>query len=338
MTESPPNPGTHGNDFQEQAPTLEETGAPASAEQRQEQHEVRVLEDDAAESPAQLGYAPEAETGGGGGGGGRPPDSGGGGDDGGEESEEEETMTKMSFLDHLEELRKRIIYSLISVAIAFFACFGFSEKIFAYMSEPVRAVLRELGMKDTLYYTKPTDAFMMYLNLALVAGLFLGSPLVIYQVWSFIAPGLYKQERRYAVPFIFFCSSLFITGGLFGYFIAFPFALKFLLTYGGKEVMPWITVNDYVDMFWTVILGLGIVFELPVLMLFLGLLGILTPGFLMRNFRYAVLLIFIVAAIVTPTSDITNLMIFAVPMMVLYLVGVGLVWIVARRRTRREAS
>lgn len=331
MPESAPSPGTHRNDFQEEAPTLAETSPPLPAEQEQEQDEIRLHpQDEAPLSSAQVADEPEATTGGGGG---QPPESGGGsGDEGGEESEDEQAMTKMSFLDHLEELRNRIIYALIAVAIAFFLCFGFAEQIFTYMSEPVRAVLRHRGMKDTLYFTKPTDAFMMYLNLALVAGLFLASPFVIYQIWAFIAPGLYRQERRYAVPFIFFCSALFITGGLFGYLIAFPFALDFLLNYGGERVTPWITISDYVDMFWTVILGLGIIFELPVLMFFLGLLGILTPGFLIRNFRYAVLLIFVVAAVVTPTADITNLMIFALPMIVLYLVGVGLVWMVARRR------
>jgi sec-independent protein translocase protein TatC len=290
--------------------------------------------------PPQESSAPPAtvprSTSGNGGGGGKPPgggSGGGGGDDGSEEDEEE--MVKMSFLDHLEELRRRIVYSVIAIAVAFFICWGFSGMIYEYMSEPVRQVLVEMGLEDRLYYTKPTDAFMLYLNLALVAGLFLASPFVLYQVWAFISPGLYHKERRYAVPFVFSCSALFIGGGLFGYFIAFPFALKFLLTFGGDKVTPWITINEYADLFWTVILGLGIVFELPVLMMFLGLLGIVTPGFLLRNFRYAVLLIFVVAAILTPTPDIINLMVFATPMVALYMVGVGLVFIVTRGRTRR---
>ena len=155
---------------------------------------------------------------------------------------------------------------------------------------------------------------------------------------AFIAPGLYTRERKYAAPFVFFCSALFILGGLFGYFIAFPFALKFLLAFPGDRVVPMISIGEYVDLFWTVMLGLGLIFELPVLMLFFGLLGILTPSFLLNNFRYAVLLIFVVAAVLTPTSDITNLMIFAVPMIGLYLVGVGLVWIVWKRRQRRSAE
>jgi len=325
-------------------------GVSGEAGERREDDEIQLYggEGQPEASPAAaVETAPEAvestPTPGAGGGGGQPPSSGGGGGGGGgngdeEGDEEEERMLKMSFLDHLGELRTRIIHALIAVAVGFFICFAFAQQIFEHASEPLRAALREMKLADTLYFTKPTDAFTLYLNLALVVGLFLSSPVVLYEVWAFISPGLYKRERRYAVPFIFFCSALFITGGLFGYFIAFPYALKFLISYGGPRVTPWITITEYMDMFWTVILGLGIVFELPVLMLFLGLLGILSPGFLLRNFRYAVLMIFIVAAVITPTSDVTNMMIFAMPMVALYLVGVGLVWIVTRRRRRREAQ
>jgi sec-independent protein translocase protein TatC len=287
-------------------------------------------------APAAVERAPTT----GGGGGGVPPSSGGGGGGGGRGNgggggDEEEEMAKMSFLEHLEELRSRIIRSLVAVAIAFFLCFAFAQKIFEYMSEPVRAVLRELKLADTLYFTGPTHSFTLLLNLALVAALFAASPVVLYQVWAFIAPGLYRRERRYAVPFVFFCSGLFIAGGCFGYFIAFPYALKFLLTFGGPRMTPWITVTEYVDMFWTVMLGLGLIFELPVLMMFLGLLGIVSPGFLLRNFRYAILLIFIVAAVVTPTSDVMNMMIFAIPMIGLFVLGIALVWLVQRKRKSR---
>lgn len=318
---------------------MEETSAPVPAPSEQDQETENEQAAPHLHPPERAGESavagtmePPPRTSAGGGGGEPPASPPEGGDD--HEDEEEEGMSKMSFLDHLEELRNRIIYSLIAVAVAFFICFSFAQKIFEYMSEPLAGALRELKMAEQLYFTKPTDAFTMYINLALVAGLFLASPVVIYQLWAFIAPGLYRNERKYAVPFIFFCSGLFITGGLFGYFIAFPFALKFLITFGGPRVVPWITITEYLDLFWTVILGLGILFELPVLMMFLGLLGILTPGFLLRNFRYAVLLIFVVAAVVTPTPDIVNMMVFAVPMIGLYFVGVGLVWLVARRRRR----
>ncbi len=308
--------------------------APASQDVAQEtaDEEIQLYPESQDASPYDVEHT--TQPAGGGGGGDLPPSDGGGGDD---DSDDEE-MVKMSFLEHLEELRKRLIYSLIAVAAAFFLCFGFAQKIFDYMSVPVRSALREIRlpngqpMNDALYFTKPTDPFTLLLNLSLIAGLFLASPVVLYQLWKFISPGLYKKERRYAVPFVFFCSSLFIAGGAFGYFIAFPYALKFLLTFGGERMVPWITATEYIDMFWTVILGLGIVFELPMMMMFLGLLGILSPRFLIRNFRYAVLVIFIVAAVVTPTSDVINLMIFAIPMMALYLLGIVLVWAVRRRR------
>ena len=314
----------------QETPTVESASVPPPT--GQEQEETRPSSDDqGSEVSAPVDYETPPEAGTGGRGSQPPPPAGGGDGPDGEEPAEEQ-MVKMSFLDHLDELRKRIIYSLIAVAVAFFICFSFARRIFDHMSEPLRATLRDMGMQEQLYFIKPTDAFTLYLNLALIIGLFLASPFVLYQVWAFITPGLYRRERRYAVPFVFFCSSLFIGGGLFGYYIAFPFALRFLLTFGGERLVPWITATEYMNTFWTVILGLGIIFELPVLMLFLGLLGILTPGFLMRNFRYAVLLIVIVAAVVTPTADIINLMIFAMPMMALYMVGVGLVWLVTRRR------
>lgn len=290
-------------------------------------------------APASLEQAPmvsgpgvEMETGSGGD---RPPDSPSGGGNAGEE-DEEGTMAKMSFLEHLEELRKRIIHALLAVAVGFGVCFWFAPRIFEHLARPVTQVLTKLKMPDQLYYTHPADAFNLYLQIGLIAGLFAASPFVIYQLWAFISPGLYKHERKYAVPFVFFCSALFIAGGLFGYLVAFPFALEFLLGLGGAHLRPWLTAKEYLDLFTTITLGLGIIFELPVLILFLTLLRVVTPGFLIRNFRYAVLLIVIVAAIITPTSDITNLMVFSAPMLALYLLGTGLAWMVTFRRKKRE--
>lgn len=341
MREWPDSPAPERNDFQEENPVVpeikEESTVPVSTEQELIQEQTTEVEQSASvEQPESPVYVEEPETRTGGGGG-EPPAGSGGGSDGGDEDEDEGEMAKMSFLEHLDELRKRIIYALISVGTAFIVCFTFSKQMFDFVSVPLRQALLESGLSDNLFFNKPTEGFTTFLNLALMASLFLASPFVLYQVWAFISPGLYKRERRYATPFIFFCSGLFIAGGAFGYFIAFRYALKFLVTYPGGRAVPIITMSEYMDLFWTVILGLGIIFELPVLMLFLGLLGIINPGFLVRNFRYAVLIIFAVAAVITPTSDIINLMIFAVPMMLLYVVGIGLVWLVARRRREQEA-
>ncbi len=269
------------------------------------------------------------------GGGGLPPDPPSGeGDDG---DDEEESMVKMSFLEHLEELRRRIINALIGVACGFGVCFWFSQAIFDNLAKPVTDVLHKLKMPEKLYFTHPADAFNMYIQIGLIAGLFLASPYVLYQVWAFISPGLYKNEKKYAVPFVTVTSGLFILGGAFGYFIAFPYALEFLLGMGGDHLTPWLTAKEYLDLFTTIIIGLGIIFELPVLIMILALLRVVTPGFLMRHFRYAVLVITIIAAVVTPTTDFTNMMVFEIPMLGLYLLGAGAAYMVTRWRERKKA-
>ncbi|OFW26963.1 MAG: twin arginine-targeting protein translocase TatC [Acidobacteria bacterium RIFCSPLOWO2_12_FULL_60_22] len=244
-------------------------------------------------------------------------------------------MRKMSFLDHLDELRRRIFYSLIAIVVGFGVCWTFADELYAALALPITQILRELKMDDHLVYTNPVAVFNLYIQLAFLAGLFLASPFVLLQVWNFISPGLYPRERKYAIPFIFLCSLLFISGGAFAYLIAFPAALRFLLNFS-SQFRPMITVNEYFSLATTIILGLAIVFELPVLILFLTLLRVMTPGFLLRNFRYAVLVIFIAAAAITPTPDIPTMMLFATPLMVLYLFGIGLSYLVLRRRAKED--
>jgi len=258
------------------------------------------------------------------------------GDEPGYEGEESPEMRKMSFLDHLEELRHRLFYCLISVVVGFLVCWTFADEIYAGLARPLTGTLRELGMDDHLVYTNPVAPFQLFVHMAFLGSLFVAAPFILYQVWGFIAPGLYPHEKRYAAPFVFLCSGLFITGGAFAYAIAFPAALRFLLTFGG-QFRPMITVNEYFSLATTIILGMALVFELPILLLFLTLLRLMTPGFLLRNFRYAVLLIFILAAAITPTPDIPTMMLFAMPLIVLYLFGVGLSYLVLRMRARREA-
>jgi sec-independent protein translocase protein TatC len=164
--------------------------------------------------------------------------------------------------------------------------------------------------------------YTIWVKLPILAD-FLASPWVLYQVWAFIAPGLYRRERRWAAPFVICSAGLFIAGGLFAYFVAFRFGLTFLLSIGrGNYVAPMVSITEYFDLFVNVTLGIGIVFELPVLIFFLTLLRIVNPGFLIRHSRYAILGIFLLAAIITPTPDVFNLMIFATPMVALFYVGV----------------
>jgi len=246
-------------------------------------------------------------------------------------------LRAMGFLEHLEELRRRVIGALISIVAGFAVCWFFVDQIFAFIQRPIVAALQDHKLADQLVYTSPTEPFNVYLKVALIAGLFLASPAVFYQVWMFISPGLYRNERRYVLPFMFFTVGLFLAGGWFGYVIAYPAALNFLIEMGGRFT-PMITISEYTNMFLTVMIGLGIIFEMPVLIFFLALMGVVTAGFLWRNLRYAVLVIFIVAAVLTPTSDIMNLTIFAAPMIALYVFSIGLAWLVSPRRRRAKAQ
>ncbi len=250
-----------------------------------------------------------------------------------DEQQEEVLEGHMSFLDHLEELRKRIINSLISVGVALLACFAFAEKIFNVVTIPIRKTGAEM------IALKPTEAFNVELKLALIAAVFLSAPLILAQVWLFISPGLYKHERRYALPFILSSSLLFITGGLFGYFIAFPFALQFLMQMARNiNIVPRISAAEYVDLFFMIELGLGIVFEIPALIFILARMGLVTPGFLLRNTRYAVLIAFVIAAIITPTTDMMNMMMMAVPMIGLYLLGIVVAFVFGKKRMKEPGD
>jgi sec-independent protein translocase protein TatC len=248
-----------------------------------------------------------------------------------------EEMTGMSFLEHLEELRRRIIYSFLYVVAGFCVCWWFHEQIFAIMQKPIVTALANHKMDTQLVYLNPTDPFNMYLKIAFLAGIFVASPFVLYQVWAFIAPGLYRNERRYVLPFMFSTVGLFLAGGYFGYKMVYPAALDFLIGWSA-QFKPMITVGEYTDLFLTIIAGLGIVFEMPILVFFLSLMGILTAGWMWRNFRYSILVIFIIAAIITPTTDIMNMCIFAAPMIVLYLFSIAIAWFVHPTQRKKRAA
>jgi sec-independent protein translocase protein TatC len=172
---------------------------------------------------------------------------------------------------------------------------------------------------------------MLYIKVALLAGIFIASPVVLYQVWLFVAPGLYRRERHVLIPFLFFTTVFFVAGGYFGYAVAFPMVCRFLLEVG-SEFKQVITVNTYFAMASKIILGLGLVFELPVLILFLARMGVVTHTFLLKQFRFALLGIFIVAAVITPTPDVATQSVFAVPMVLLYLLGILVAWLFGKRK------
>lgn len=249
--------------------------------------------------------------------------------------EEHPNGKQMSFFEHLQELRQRLIHSILALLVAFGVCFYFSDEIYGYLARPLTDTLRSLNLPDKLVYTNPTDPFNLYIKLSIMAGLFLASPYILYQLWLFIAPGLYRHEKRYVWPFVTLTSGLFISGGYFAYKLAFPAALRFLITFGDRFA-PFITIDKYFSLASTIIVGVGLVFELPVIILLLSVFGIVTPKFLLKNIRYAVLATAIVAAAIAPTPDWTTLFMFWIPMVVLYFISIGLSWVVYLQKKRKK--
>ena len=243
----------------------------------------------------------------------------------------------MPLLAHLEELRKRIIFSGVGVLVGFLSCWSFADRIFGLMQQPLIQALHHHGLSGGLVYLNPTEPFSLYLVVGLVAGLFAASPFVFYQLWLFIAPGLFRSEKRYVLPFLLSTVGLFIAGGFFGYRMVYPASLDFLIGYG-QRFQPMITIGEYTKLFAAVIIGLGLIFEMPILVFFLALMRVVTARWMWRNLRYSILAIFVVAAIVTPTADILNMCLFAAPMIALYAISMGVAWLVNSTRKRRASS
>lgn len=240
----------------------------------------------------------------------------------------EEELARMSLMEHLEELRARIFWSLVSLIVAFGPCWYYVKEIFGFLQRPIQ----ELRPGEKLVFTGLADPFLLYFKVALLAAVFLAAPFILFQIWRFVAPGLYRRERLFLIPFLLFGSLFFLGGGAFAYYVAFPLAADFLLSMAeGFEMM--LTVERYFSFLLTMILGLGLMFELPIVILVLAAIGVVTPQFLLRNFRWAVIIIFVVSAIITPTPDIVNLCVFAIPALLLYLLGIGAAFVVAPKRT-----
>lgn len=236
-------------------------------------------------------------------------------------------MPAMSFFEHLEELRKRLVYCAIAIAVGFLVCWLYKERIYGFVQKPIIDAFAHNGMSSRLTFLNPIEPFNLYLKTAFMGGLFLTSPFLLYQVWMFISPGLYRKEKRYVVPFMGSTVALFLSGGYFGYKLVFPQALQYLIELG-KDFQPMITIGEYTELFLTVIVGLGVVFELPILVFFLALMGVVSAGWMWRNIRYAILVIFIIASILAPTPDISTMCIFAAPMIGLYIISIAIAYYV----------
>jgi sec-independent protein translocase protein TatC len=250
---------------------------------------------------------------------------------------EGESGGQMTFFEHLIELRKRIINSGIAVFVGAFAGWFLAPRFVKFIVVPIQLALKAHGMDDKLYYTGPTDYLSLLIKLSIYMGIVLASPVILYQVWLFVAPALYRNEKSAVTGFMFSTVFLFLAGIAFAYFLALPHILNFLVGFQGP-VVPLIKIDDYFDLVLLVIVALGLVFELPVLIFFLTLFGIVTPKFLIQNTKYAVLVITVVAAVVTPTPDAVTMLLVMGVMTGLYFVGVGVSWVVVRRRERHLAA
>ncbi len=249
----------------------------------------------------------------------------------------EEPGGAMTFFEHLSELRKRIINSLISVVIGALIGWIVAPRFVNWITKPMIEALKAAHLDQKLVYTHPAGYLNLLITLSIYLGLVIASPWILYQIWLFVAPALYKHERSAITGFLFSTVFLFLAGIAFGYFVSLPYVLRFLISFQGP-VVPLISINEYFDLILIILLGLGLVFELPILIFFLTLFGIVTPKFLMKNFRYAILVIAILAAVLTPTPDATTMLVFMAVLVGLYFVGVGVSWVVVRRRARRLAA
>jgi sec-independent protein translocase protein TatC len=243
----------------------------------------------------------------------------------------------MTFFEHLVELRKRIITSLIAVGIGAGVGWFVAPHFVSWITKPMLKALADQHLTQQLVYTNPTGFLSLLIALSIYLGIVLASPVVLYQFWLFVAPALYKHERSATTGFLFSTVILFLAGIGFGYFMMLPKVLKFLISFQGP-VVPLISINEYFDLTLMVLLGAGLIFELPVLIFFLTLFGIVTPKFLFVNSKYAILVIAIIAAVVTPTPDALTMLLVMAPMILLYFAGVGVSALVVGKRNRRLAA
>ncbi len=236
---------------------------------------------------------------------------------------------ELSLTEHLAELRTRLIRSIAAVAVGFCISYAFIEPIFAMLSRPLEKVLPP---GTSLIFTSYPEAFFTYLKLALVCGIFIASPFILYEIWAFIAPGLYEHEKKWALPFVVFSSIFFVGGALFGYIVVFPAAFNFLAGYAGRDLKLLPSVSEYFSLTIKLLLGFGAAFELPIFMVFMALIGLIDARMLRKNRKYALLIIFILAAVLTPTPDVVNQCLLAAPLLILYEISIFLVALIGKRR------
>jgi sec-independent protein translocase protein TatC len=242
-----------------------------------------------------------------------------------EDDDDDGAAGKMSFLEHLDELRKRIVQSCLGVAVAILLSFAFITQIVNFLLTPTRRVL---PAGSTMIYTQPGEAFGLYIQVSLIMGIVLAAPWIMYQVWLFIAPGLYANEKRLAIPFVTLSTLGFVSGTLVNHYLTFPFLMKFFASFNTPDLVFMPRLEDVFDLYTKMLLGMGLVFQMPTIVYFLAKMRLVTAGFLLRHFKYAFLIIFIVAAVITPSGDMITQTLFAAPMIGLYILSIFIAWIV----------
>lgn len=240
--------------------------------------------------------------------------------------------SRMSFLEHLDELRKRLIRCVIGIVVGVIVSFAFIDRIFAFVLQPL---YERLPQGSTFITTEGPEYFMLYLKVGLLAGLFVAMPYILWQLWLFVAPGLYAHEKRYAIPFVIMASTFFFGGSAFAHYLAFPWTWQFFVDFSHSEFVAFMPkIGPTFSLYVKVLLGFGVIFQMPTLVFFLARMGMVTAGFLFKNTKYAVLIIFILAAVLSPGGDITSQVLMAGPMLVLYALSIAVAWAVAPRKPR----
>ncbi len=245
----------------------------------------------------------------------------------------DESGSKMSFLEHLDELRKRLIYICWSLLAGCIVAYFYIQQIFDFIMKPMYTLLaRQPNGGAKLMFTSGAEPFMLYIKIGFIAGVFIASPLILYQVWKFIAPGLYTHEKKFAIPFVVLSTVFFVLGGLFSHYVAFPWTWAFFASFANDYMIFVPKVDEAFSIYSKMLLGFGVIFEMPTLVFFLARMGVVTGNFLLKHFKYAVLIITIVAAVVSPGTDAMSTIVFAVPMLGLYIVSIAVAFMFQKRR------
>jgi len=247
---------------------------------------------------------------------------------------EDDLGGRVRFPEHLDELRKRLTHAVVALLVGFLNAFSFVDRIWNFVMQPLTKTIP--GGK--FVYTEPAEAFFLYMWVAAIVGLLIASPYVMYQVWLFIAPGLYSNEKKLAIPFVFFSTSLFLLGAAFSHYAVFPWAFQFFSSFSSDNIVFMPRIEPVFSMYTKMLLAMGLVFQMPILVLVLARFGLVTAGFLWRNIKYAVLIIFIAAAVLTPSADPVVQTLMAAPMVVLYVLSIGVAWLFGKNRETDEES